>query len=55
MLLALGPCILNIYSSDEFQDYESGLFDDPTIYDTTNHAVVAVGYGKMNGKDYVKS
>merc|ERR1711963_934066 len=47
-----GAVAVAIYASDSgFGSYKSGVFDQCT--DTTiNHAVLAVGYGTENGKDY---
>ena len=54
-LLTAGPCVIGIHASPKFYNYESGLFDDPVDYDGTNHMVVAVGYGKISGVEYIKS
>ena len=35
-----------------FQMYKSGIFDDVSCGTKLDHAVVAVGYGSENGKDY---
>lgn len=50
----LGPITVAIFASANFQSYASGVFDDPlcTSQSTPNHAVVVVGYGSENGKDY---
>lgn len=30
----------------------SGVYDDPSCRQAVNHAVLAVGYGTLNGQDY---
>lgn len=30
----------------------AGVYDDPRCTDEVNHAVVVIGYGTLNGKDY---
>ena len=37
-----------------FQLYEKGVYDDPACGTRLNHGVLAVGYGKSNGKDFFK-
>jgi hypothetical protein len=32
--------------------YKSGIYDDPNVSQNIDHAVVVVGYGSENGKDY---
>ncbi|KAF4088162.1 hypothetical protein AMELA_G00079920 [Ameiurus melas] len=32
--------------------YHSGVYNDPTCTQKTNHAVLVVGYGSLNGEDY---
>jgi histolysain len=32
--------------------YKSGIYDDPKVSQHVDHAVVVVGYGSENGKDY---
>ncbi len=38
--------------SRSFQLYTSGVYNDPSCGTTIDHAVVAVGYGTLNGQDY---
>ncbi|XP_034097275.1 cathepsin S-like [Gymnodraco acuticeps] len=35
-----------------FRFYRSGVYDDPSCTQKINHAVLAVGYGSLNGQDY---
>jgi C1A family cysteine protease len=49
----IGPIAVAIFSSSNFNFYKSGVFyDSACIGKTVNHAVVVVGYGALNGKDY---
>jgi len=44
--------------TDEFEDYEGGVFSDPdcsTSPDDVNHAVLAVGYNATGGYYIVKN
>ena len=58
LLLALyktGPVSVAFMCTDEFVDYESGIYANSTCPDgpmDVNHAVVAVGYGTENGVEY---
>lgn len=48
----VGPIAVAIYASEKnFQNYKSGVFSC-TCKRTINHAVLLVGYGTENGKDY---
>lgn len=35
-----------------FNPFISGVYDDPGCSQIINHAVLAVGYGTLGGKDY---
>ncbi|CAK6967805.1 cathepsin S-like [Scomber scombrus] len=49
----IGPISVAIDASpEEFSFYKSGVYDNPMCTHGLNHAVVVVGYGTENGKDY---
>lgn len=47
----VGPVSVSLNASKLYL-YGGGVFDNPTCAKTLNHAVLAVGYGTLNGKDY---
>lgn len=48
-----GPVSVYVYASSNFVNYRSGVFFDSLCYGRSiNHALVAVGYGSLNGVDY---
>ena len=49
-----GPISVAIDAMHEtFQLYKSGVYDEPSCSDhATDHAVLVVGYGTEDGKDY---
>jgi cathepsin L len=48
-----GPTVVGIYATKNFQLYKSGILDDQTCKNyLANHAVLVVGYGSEDGKDY---
>ncbi|XP_046811815.1 uncharacterized protein LOC111684261 [Lucilia cuprina] len=47
-----GPVAVAIQANNNFMNYKSGVFDDPDCSKIANHAVLVVGYGTENGKDY---
>ena len=56
----IGPVAVGIYVNSNFQNYASGVFNDPSCtvvrpdgFPDMNHAVVAVGYGSdQTGGDF---
>ncbi|XP_036928976.1 procathepsin L-like isoform X2 [Acanthopagrus latus] len=52
-LATIGPISVSVDSSrDGFKFYKRGVYDDPSCTKKTNHAMLAVGYGTLNGQDY---
>ncbi|XP_030250979.1 cathepsin L1-like [Sparus aurata] len=52
-LATIGPISVAIDSSrNGFQFYKRGVYTDPSCAKETNHVVLAVGYGTLNGQDY---
>ncbi|XP_044065449.1 cathepsin S, ortholog2, tandem duplicate 1 [Siniperca chuatsi] len=52
-LATIGPISVGIDATrPRFTFYRSGVYDDPTCTQKVNHAVLAVGYGTLNGQDY---
>ena len=47
-----GPVTAGVYAGDDFDSYESGIFDTSETSSYTNHAVIIVGWGSSNGRDY---
>ena len=52
--VAIGPVSVLVDASDTFKFYAGGVLDDPACGLSLNHAVLAVGYGTEDGKDYWK-
>ncbi|VDP83361.1 unnamed protein product [Echinostoma caproni] len=53
MIGKFGPASVAIDVEDDFQMYRSGIYESKSCStDWLNHGVLAVGYGKENGKDY---
>ncbi|XP_061838845.1 cathepsin S-like [Nerophis lumbriciformis] len=53
VVAALGPISVSIDASGrKFAFYKSGVYDDASCTQKTNHAVLVVGYGTLNGEDY---
>ncbi|MFT7811241.1 cathepsin S-like isoform X2 [Arapaima gigas] len=48
----VGPVSVSIKAIHSFFLYSGGIYDDPQCTSDTNHAVLVVGYGTENGKDY---
>uniref|UniRef100_A0A671VLG0 Cathepsin S n=1 Tax=Sparus aurata TaxID=8175 RepID=A0A671VLG0_SPAAU len=52
-LATIGPISVGIDATrPRFAFYRSGVYDDPSCTQKINHAVLAVGYGTLNGQDY---
>ncbi|UYV61086.1 hypothetical protein LAZ67_1003336 [Cordylochernes scorpioides] len=56
-LVKYGPIAISIQATEHFKTYSNGVLDDPSCVETNgryrlNHAVLLVGYGTENGKDY---
>ncbi|XP_036928980.1 cathepsin S-like isoform X2 [Acanthopagrus latus] len=52
-LATIGPISVAIDATrPRFAFYRSGVYDDPSCTKNVNHAVLAVGYGTLNGQDY---
>lgn len=51
--IAKGPVSVSVNaSSSAFRSYKSGIVNSTSCGTTTNHAILAVGYGSENGKPY---
>jgi len=50
----IGPISVSIDATQHFHNPpKSGVFNDPTCSSVhTNHVVLVVGYGTLNGQDY---
>jgi len=49
----VGPIAIGIHGTlDTLKFYSDGVYDDPACRAQINHAVLVVGYGTDNGKDY---
>lgn len=48
----IGPIAVSVHVADSFQHYKSGVYDELNCGGQTTHAVLIVGYGSENGKDY---
>ncbi|UYV60921.1 hypothetical protein LAZ67_1002847, partial [Cordylochernes scorpioides] len=52
-LVKIGPISIGINCLDSFMDYKGGVYNDPECEPITlDHAMLLVGYGTDNGKDY---
>ncbi|XP_066577467.1 cathepsin S [Amia ocellicauda] len=52
-LATIGPISVVIDATrPQFLLYKSGVYDDPSCTHNLNHAVLAVGYGTLDGKDF---
>jgi C1A family cysteine protease len=51
--IAKGPTSVSVQADKTvFHSYTGGIIDSAECGTATNHAIVAVGYGSENGKDY---
>ncbi|XP_030250976.1 cathepsin L1-like [Sparus aurata] len=50
-LATIGP-ISVVVNSQGMKFYKKGVYNDPSCSKQLDHAVLAVGYGKLNGQDY---
>ena len=51
--LQIGPVNINLHASySKFRQYKTGIFDDDECPTETNHAVLVVGWGKEEDKEY---
>nr|ABG73218.1 cathepsin L 2 precursor [Diaprepes abbreviatus] len=49
---SVGPISIAAEVSHKFQFYHSGVYDEPQCGHSLNHAMLAVGYGSMGGKNF---
>lgn len=50
---SMGPVVTRMdISHESFMRYGSGIYEEPECTHNTNHAVLVVGYGSDEGKDY---
>jgi len=52
LIATKGAVVVGIYAGGSFRSYSSGVWNGCTQGAEINHAVLAVGYGNENGKDY---
>jgi cathepsin L len=48
----IGPISVAIHASTSFLTYDRGIYNESNCKGTLNHAVLVVGYGSENGRDY---
>lgn len=51
-MASVGPISVGIRIVDEFFMYKEGVFDHKSCQSNKRHALLIVGYGVFNGKDY---
>lgn len=49
---SVGPASTGIYVAESFYFYKSGIYDEPACRGVSDHAVLVIGFGTENGKDY---
>lgn len=51
-IYARGPISCGIFVTDDFVDYQGGIYSDPNVYEGQNHIISIAGWGKENEVEY---